>query len=137
METATRRIVHTNATGTPALDWVEQQFWELSMNGKTPAFVIHDNDGIFGRLGDGPYRSFLDRRLVENMGIRGIAIPFRTPNANSHVERFNRTLRTECLDRFIFLNEEHIRRVVREYVRYYNSARPHQGIDGIPEPVRT
>ena len=36
------------------------------------------------------------------------------------------------MNHFIFLTEAHLRRTVVEFVRYYNGARPHQGIDGIP-----
>jgi hypothetical protein len=45
-----------------------------------------------------------------------------------------RTLREEALHHFIFLTADHIRRVVREYVRYYNGARPSQAIHAIPDP---
>ena len=68
------------------------------------------------------------------MGIEGLPIPFGAPNASPHVERFIRTLRQEALDHFIFLNADHIRRVVAEYVRYYNGARPSQAIHQIPDP---
>ena len=56
------------------------------------------------------------------------------PNASPHVERFVRTLREEALHHFIFLTVDHVRRVVREYVRYSNGARPSQAIHGIPDP---
>jgi hypothetical protein len=45
-----------------------------------------------------------------------------------------RMLRQEALDHFIFRSADHVRRVVREYVRYYNGARPSQAIHGIPDP---
>jgi hypothetical protein len=45
-----------------------------------------------------------------------------------------RTLREEALDHFIVLTADHIRRAVREYVRYYDGARPSQAIHGIPDP---
>jgi hypothetical protein len=45
-----------------------------------------------------------------------------------------RTLRAEALNHFIFLTADHIRRVVNEYGRYYNRARPSQAIHGIPDP---
>ena len=45
-----------------------------------------------------------------------------------------RTLREEALDHFIFLTVDHIHRVVTEYARYYNGARPSQAIHGIPDP---
>ena len=68
------------------------------------------------------------------MGIKGVPIPYGAPNASPHVERFNRTLREDALNHFIFLSEEHIRRVVRAFIDYYNGARPSQAIHGIPEP---
>jgi len=50
------------------------------------------------------------------------------------IERFWRTLREEGLRHFIFTSEGHLRRTVVAYSRYYNGARVHQGIDGIPAP---
>jgi putative transposase len=40
-----------------------------------------------------------------------------------------RSVREECLDRLIILNERHLRRVLKEYVTYYDERRPHQGLD--------
>jgi len=80
------------------------------------------------------YRCHLDRWLNEVMGIEGIPIPYGAPNASPHIERFVRTLREEALNHFIFLSVDHIRRVVIEYVRYYNGARPSQAIHAIPDP---
>ena len=68
------------------------------------------------------------------MSITGIPTPYGAPNANAHLERFLRTLRNEALDHFLFFNKDHIWRVVREYVNYYNRARPSQAIHAIPDP---
>ncbi len=76
------------------------------------------------------------------MGIRGIPIPYRAPNANAYVERLNRTLReslrdslrSHVLDHFVFLNLRHLMRVLEKYVQYYNHARPSQAIRKIPDP---
>lgn len=38
-------------------------------------------------------------------------------------------MRHECLNKLIILNEAHLRKVLSEYVAYYNGCRPHQGID--------
>ena len=67
------------------------------------------------------------------MGIEGIPI-YSAPNASPHIERLMRTFREEALNHFIFLTADHIRRVVREYVRYYNGARPSQAIHAISDP---
>ncbi len=141
----TRRIVHVAVTAHPTLDWIKQQIREATPYGLTPRFLLHDNDGVYGQFGrvkgkskkrDGRrFRSALDHWLHGTMGIEGVSIPYGAPNANAFVERFFRTLKEECLNHFIFASEGHLRRTVREYVRYYNGARVHQGIRGIPEPA--
>jgi transposase InsO family protein len=138
MEVASRRVALINATSKPTLDWVKGQIRELAALGKRPRFLVHDNDGIFGQFGGRrtarSYRCHLDRWLWEVMGIRGTPTPYRAPNANAYVERFNGTLRREALDHFIFFNEAHVRRVCREYVEFYNRARPSQATGKIPDP---
>ena len=57
-----------------------------------------------------------------------------TTSSNAHVERFHRTLREDALNHFIFLCEDHIRQVAREFVAFYNGARPSQATHAIPEP---
>jgi putative transposase len=142
MQIATRRIVLINVTTSPSLAWVQQQIRQVTPWGKVPRFLIHDNDGIFGQFRDRKrrgrkgrrYRCRLDLWLADVMGIEGIPIPYGAPNASPHIERFNRTLREEALDHFIFLNENHILRGCREYVAYYNGARPSQALHAIPDP---
>jgi putative transposase len=144
MQIDTRRIVHVNVTSNPTLPWVKQQIREATGTDVAPRFLVHDNDGIFRQYGrratgaDGDrrrsYRCHLDQWLREVMGIEGIPIPYGAPNASPHVERFNRTLRDEALNHFIFLTIDHIRHVVTEFIRYYNGARPSQAIHGIPDP---
>lgn len=61
--------------------------------------------------------------------------PDRAPKANAICERFMGSLRRECLDRILILSPAHLQRIVLEYVRYFNQARPHQGIgQRIPVP---
>ena len=57
-----------------------------------------------------------------------IHTPVRAPNANAFAERWVRSVRNECLDKVLVVNESHLRRVLREYVIYFNGARPHQGL---------
>ena len=109
---------------------------------QTPRFLVHDNDAIFGQYRDGKrrgekgrrYRCQLDLWLAEVMGIQGLPIPYGAPNASPYIERFNLTLRTEALDHFIFLGVTHILAVCREFVEYYNRARPSQALHAIPDP---
>jgi putative transposase len=64
-----------------------------------------------------------------------IHTPYLAPNANAFAERWIRTVREECLDKLLIINQVHLQRVMREYVDFYNTARPHQGIhQHIPQP---
>jgi transposase InsO family protein len=58
-----------------------------------------------------------------------VRTPVLAPKANSFVERLIGTLRRECLDHVLVLNEAHLQRVLDEYLAFFNDARPHQGID--------
>jgi transposase InsO family protein len=140
MELQSRRVVHVAVTASPTLVWLKQRIREATPFGSVPRFLVHDNDGIFGQFGTRrpgkagkSYRSALDLWLGEILRIKGIPIPYGAPNAAAHIERFMGSLRRECLNHFIFLSEDHLRRTVTAYITYYNGARPHQGIAGIPE----
>ncbi len=53
-------------------------------------------------------------------------------------ERWVRTVRDECLNKLLIINQAHLTRVMREFVAYHNTSRPHQGIDQqIPVPHTT
>jgi hypothetical protein len=142
MEVGSRRIVAINATTSPGLEWVKQQIRQVTAWGQTPRFLVHDNDAIFGQYRDGQrrgekgrrYRCPLDLWLAEVMGIQGLPIPYGAPHASPYVERFNRTLREEALNHFIFVSPGHILRVCQQFVEYYNRARPSQALHGIPDP---
>ena len=140
MELRSRRVVHVAVTASPTLAWLKQRIREATPFGSVPRFLVHDNDGIFGQFGrrrpgktGRSYRSALDLWLGEVLRIKGVPIPYGAPNAAAHIERFMGSLRRECLNHFIFLSEDHLRRTVVAYITYYNEGRPHQGIEGIPE----
>jgi transposase InsO family protein len=142
MEITSRQIVLINATTSPSLPWVKQQIRQMTPWGNIPRFLIHDNDGIFGQYRDRQprgnegrrYRCHLDLWLREVIGIQGIPVPYGAPNASPYIERFNRTLREEALNHFMFLSARHVLQVCREYVNYYNRARPSQATHAIPDP---
>jgi transposase InsO family protein len=68
-----------------------------------------------------------DRRL-NNLGITRSGPPFRSRRANAIAERWVKSARTECLDLMFILSERHLRRVLAEYVDYFNLWRPHRSI---------
>jgi putative transposase len=67
-------------------------------------------------------------RVAATSGIEMLKTPFRTPRANAICERFLGSVRRECLDHMLVLSEKQLHRVLLTYVKYFNEARPHQGI---------
>jgi transposase InsO family protein len=75
--------------------------------------------------------------VAATSGIKILKTPYHAPRANAVCERFLRSVRQECLDHLLILQEKRLQRVLNEYVAYFNQARPHQGIgQQIPEQRR-
>ncbi len=130
IELGTRRVYVAGCTTHPHGGWVTQQgrqmIWKLEDRTFPMRFLIHDNDRKFTSAFDTVFAS-------EHISV--IHTPYQAPNANAYAERWVRTVREECLDKIIILNAAHLQRVLREYINYYNYARPHQGIaQRIPVP---
>lgn len=126
MEVGTRKIAHFNVTDHPTAAWTLQQFREVITGEKPYRFVLHDRDSIYSTELDSALRS---------LGVTLLKTPFRAPQANAFCERVVGTMRRECLDFLIPLNEKHMRRILKEWVAHYNQGRPHSSLGpGIPEP---
>lgn len=93
--------------------------WALDEREPAIHFLIRDNDKKFSHAFDTVFRS---------AGIHVIPIPHHAPNANAYAERWIRSVREECLDKLLIINQAHLRRVMREYIAFFNTARPHQGL---------
>jgi hypothetical protein len=104
--------------------WVSQQarqwVWDLHDRGRCLQFLIHDKDCSFSKRFDA---------VFESEGISIIHTPFQAPNANVHGVRWVRPVREECLDHILIINAKHLQRVLIEFSQYYNTSRPHQGIN--------
>ena len=124
LELGSRRIHFAGVTSHPNQTWITQQarqlVWDLHDRGRCLQFLIHDHDCSFTKAFDA---------VFESEGISIIHTPFQAPNANAHAERWVRTVREECLDHILIINAEHLQRVLIEFSQYYNTSRPHQGID--------
>ncbi len=115
----TRRVIHVGVTRHPTDAWVAQQLREATPFGERPRFLIRDNDSKYG-----PAFS----RIAAATGITELQTAYRAPRQNATCERFLGSVRRECLDHLLVLGEAHLRRVLREYMAYFNHDRPHQGL---------
>ena len=115
-----RRIESLNVTAHPTAAWTWQQLIEATAWNHRPRYLIRDRDRVYGR-------DFVAR--AQRLGIETVVTPVRAPQANAVAERWIGTLRRECLDHIIPLNERHLRRLVREFVTCYNDTRPHRTLD--------
>ena len=126
IEHATRRILHANLTAHPSAQWTLQQLREAIPVDHGYRFLIHDRDSIFSQQ--------LDQQ-VRHLGLRILRTPARSPQANALCERLVGTLRRECVDFMIPLTENHLRRILKEWVQHYNRGRLHVALGpGIPQP---
>jgi putative transposase len=53
----------------------------------------------------------------------------RSPFQNPYAERVIGSIRRECLDHLIIIGEDHLRRILRDYIDYYRNSRPHQALE--------
>jgi transposase InsO family protein len=126
-------MIQVGVTRSPSDAWVAQQLRNATPDGHGPRFLLRDRDSKLGQLFD---------RVAAGVGTRILRTPVRAPKANSICERFMGSVRHECLDHVLVVGEQHLRRVLAEYVRYFNIVRPHQGRAqqvpaGEPQPANT
>ncbi len=111
-----RRIVHFAVTANPTAAWVAQQIREAFPWDTAPRHMIRDRDGVYG----GVFRA-----RVLAMGIEEVVTAPRSPWQNAFAERVIGSIRRECLDHVIVLNEWHLRRILASYLDYYHRSRTH------------
>ncbi|HET8630689.1 MAG TPA: integrase core domain-containing protein [Thermomicrobiales bacterium] len=114
-----RRVVHVGVTRQPTDAWVAQQLREATPFDQRPRWLIRDNDSKYGTA---------FARVAAASGIAVVRTAYRAPRENAVCERFLGSVRRECLDHVLVLGEAHLRRLLRDYVSYYNWERPHQGL---------
>lgn len=123
MELKTRRVHFAGCTSNPEEAWMRQIGRNLTdtedgfLHGMR--YVLMDRDGIFNPA---------FRKLLKDSGVKPVRLPPRSPNLNSHLERYHRSLKEECVNRMIFLGERSLRHAVREFLAYYHHERNHQGL---------
>ena len=119
IEHARRKILHCNVTRHPTAEWVVQQLREAFPEAGPYRYVIFDRDSKF----DGDVIAFL-----EATGLQPRQTSSQSPWQNGIAERWIGGCRREILDHIIALNEEHLRRLLRDYITYFHEDRIHDGL---------
>jgi putative transposase len=122
-EHGTRGVHLAGITANPDGAWTTQAARNFLMDpGQLTAsmkFLIRDRAGQFTGSFDAVFTA---------AGVRILASPPQAPRANAICERIIGTLRRELFDRLLIVNEHHLRQVLTEYLRHYNTARPHRSL---------
>jgi transposase InsO family protein len=123
-----RHIVHFNVTAHPSAQWTAQQIVEAFAFDTAPRYLLRDRDSIYGDT---------VQRRIRSLAIEEVITAPRSPWQNPFVERVIGSIRRDCLDHVIVLNERHLRRILREYFSYYHSCRTHLSLNKDPPEPRT
>ena len=114
-----RKILHFGVTLKPHSQWAIQQLRETFTFDATTKYVIRNNDAIFSE----DFKSHIKR-----FGLKDTPTAPGSPWQNPICERVIGTLRRECLDHMIILNEKHLHSILTGFVEYYNSSRTHMSL---------
>ena len=136
IELKTRYIHIAGIHPVPDGAWMEQMARNLTDPDegflRAAHHLIHDRDPLHTRI-------FAE--ILRSGGVHPVRLPARSPNLNAYAERSVRSIMDECLSRVVPLGEDHLRRLVHEYVEHYHRERNHQGcekqlLERAPPPVR-
>ena len=115
-----RKLLHVAVTEAPSAFWTGQQLVNAFPFETAPRFLLRDRDAIYDA-------EFVGR--VAGLSMEEKVIAPRSPWQNSYAERLIGSLRRECLDHVIILNERHLKMVLQEYVEYYHRHRTHLSLE--------
>ena len=123
---ARRKILHMNVTQHPTAGWLSRQITEAFPWNTAPHYLLRDRDASYGSC-------FQER--AQAMEITEIVTASRSPWQNAYVERVIGSIRRECLDHVVVINERHLRRVLFSYRAYYHGSRTHLSLaKDCPDP---
>jgi len=116
-----RKIIHFAVTSKPHSQWAIQQLRETFGFNQTTKYIIRDNDSIYSD----EFKAHIPR-----FGLKDKPTAYRCPWQNPIAERVIGTLRRECLDHVIIINERNLHDILHEFIfEYYNVSRTHLSLD--------
>ena len=120
IEHGRRKILHCNVTLHPTADWVLHQLRETFSGDEPYRYVILDHDTKF----DAEVIAFL-----KCTGLEPKRTSIQAPWQNGIAERWVGSARRELLDHVIARNENHLLRLMREFIAYYQEDRIHDALE--------
>ena len=120
IEHGRRMIIHFNVTEHPTASWIVQQLREALPEASPYRYMILDRDAKSGS-------EVMDFLAVQ--GMKNKRISPASPWQNGIAERWIGNCRRELLDHVIALNEAHLRRLIRDYISYYQVDRIHDALE--------
>jgi putative transposase len=102
-----RRVVHFNVTEHPTAAWTAQQLVDAFPDESAPAYLLRDRDQVYGQQ---------FRHRVKGMGIDEVLAAPHSPWQNPFAERLIGSIRHECLNHVLVINERHLHRILTRYV---------------------
>jgi putative transposase len=111
-----RRVLHFGVTEHPTAEWTAQQMAEAFSERDAKRYLIRDRDAIYGDA---------FRRRIDSLAMNEVVTAARSPWQNAFAERLIGSIRRECLDHVVILNQRHLRRLLKSYFAYYHRSRTH------------
>jgi transposase InsO family protein len=111
-----RRVMHFNVTEHPTAEWAAAQLVHAFPWDKAPRFLLRDRDSIYGAAFSAQAKS---------LDISEVLTAFRSPWQTPYVERLIGSIRRECLNHVVILNEISLRHLMLSYLDYYHGTRSH------------
>src|SRR5438067_2167072 len=117
-----RRVQVAGVTPHPNEAWMIQVARNVTMEEwgflSPGQYLIHDRDGKY-------CPAF--QQIIDAAGVTRVPLPARSPNLNAYAERWVRSVKEECLSRFILFGDCSLSHILTEYVAHYHQECPHQG----------
>ena len=121
-----RRVLHFNVTEHPTAAWATQQIVDAFPDDSAPSYLLRDRDSVYGHV---------FRQRLKGMGVGEVLTAPHSPWQNPFAERLIGSIRRECLNHVVVLNERHLRRILTRYFTYYHRSRTHLSLEkDAPDP---
>ena len=122
----TREVHIAGISRKPDKKWILNRIKNMNVKfnpANQNSVLIRDRDGKFNKAFD---------EFFEDQGVTVFKCPFRSPNLNPYAESWVATVKRECLNHFFVFGKIHLEYLLEEFVKYYNTYRPHSSMGHQP-----